>query len=332
MNYQNCGLPLIIMSKILELNPSTLTRFCQSQNLIPTLTQNTSKRNSRFSIKDTRQILRNYISSKIGVDKKVLSFYNFKGGTGKTSLCFQVSSFLSLCGFKVLVVDADPQGHLSSSLRIDPTEGNLTLFDGVINKINVERIIKNVFDGLDCIPSNLSLTRLETSLSNLPRREEQIKFYLEGVKKEYDYIIFDTNPNISHLNRNILTFSDLLCIVCETQPYSILGMQLLMDDLDDFFNRMKLDKPDILVIPNKYEDRMSSSLEAMTVLKKNWGDFLMQDFAVRKSEDFPKSARDKMPFGFFCRTNSIALEDVRDIVKHVIDLTKLENVKSKIGV
>ena len=316
---------MVIMSKILELNPSSLTRFCQSQNLSPSISQISSKRNSRFSIEDTQKILGHYVSNKVNVSKKVLSFYNFKGGTGKTSLCFHVASLLSLCGFKVLLVDADPQGHLSVSLGINPSDGSYTLYDGIINKVKANSIIKSVFCGLDCIPSNLSLTRLETSLSNIPRREEQIKFYLDDLKHDYDYIIFDTNPNISHLNRNILTFSDVLCVVCETQPYSILGMELLMEDLDIFFERMKLKKPEILIIPNKYEDRMSSSLEAMTVLKKNWENFLMKDFAVRKSEDFPRSARDKMPLGFFCRANSIALEDVRDIMNAIIELTKLAN-------
>jgi chromosome partitioning protein len=251
-------------------------------------------------------------------DKKVHAFYNFKGGTGKTSICYQVSTHLALCGYKVLVVDADAQGHLTVSFGFLDNLTLPTLYDGIANNRSHDSIIINIFDGLDLIPGNLSLTNIDVRLKELPRQEDVLKKYLAPLKAEYDFIIFDCNPSLSCLNRNILNFSDVLDIVCETHPYSVNGMKLMMDDLAIFYHHMETKPPQILVIPNKYEDRSSSSAEAMSVLNKYYSEYMVENFAVRKSEDFPRSARDQLPISFFCKANSIAFEDISDLIKILI--------------
>lgn len=327
--YNTCGLPMKLISLLSGLNPSTISRFVQAHELKPMGELN--KRNSRYSINNTRKILSDLYTSKHSPrrDKSVLSFYNFKGGTGKTSISYQIATHIALCGYKVLVIDADPQGHLSTSLGFNFNENYFTLYDGLINNIEPDKIIKNVFEGLDCIPSNLSLTRIEMKLNELPRRELRLEDYLTKTKDRYDYVIFDTNPTISHLNRNILNFTDILNIVCETHPFSINGLKLLMEDIKTFYENMKEQLPEIMIIPNKYEDRASSSLEAMTALSKFWGEYLMKDFAVRKSEDYPRSAKEQLPIGFFCKVNSIAFADIADIIKELIKRSEIKQEELK---
>ncbi len=75
-----------------------------------------------------RSIIKELVSLPSNIIKKRHSFYNFKGGTGKTSICFQLSYHLSIMGYKVLVIDADPQAHLSTSLGVMQNNNNLTLF------------------------------------------------------------------------------------------------------------------------------------------------------------------------------------------------------------
>ena len=249
---------------------------------------------------------------------RLMMFYNFKGGTGKTSVCFQVSTHLALMGFRVLVVDCDPQAHLSTSLGFDSTHENPTLSDVVMETVSVDRAIQNVYEGLDCIPSNLSLTRLEVILNDLPKREERLKILFEPLKDRYDFIIFDSNPTISLLNRNILVCSDIITIVCETQPYSLNGLKLLMEDMVKFFKNMQLVFPKILLVPNKYEDRSSNAAEAMTVLRKYYVEYMLVDFAIRRSEDVNTSAKLSLPLAFFVRSNSIAMEDFSDLIHSIL--------------
>ena len=313
------GVTQKIMAILSGVNMSSVNRYIASNEIKPL--PDSRKRNFRFSINDTRKVLNEFIASRnmVSDDKKVQAFYNFKGGTGKTSLCFQAATHLSLSGYNVLVIDADPQAHLSTTLGFACDENLYTIYDGIVSGITPNKIIKNVFPGLDCVPSNLSLTRIETKLNESVKREEQIGFYIESLKPKYDFIIFDSNPNISHLNRNILNACDMINIICETHPYSINGLSLLMDDISAFFNTMKIPVPEVMVVPNKYEDRASSSLEAMTALNQFWGKYLIPEFAVRRSEDFPKSARDQLPLALFCKANSIALEDVRDLMVEIIN-------------
>lgn len=305
-----------IMSEIARENPSTINRYILNNNILHLETG--TQRNLKYSIETSRDILKKYVVDRYNITKKIWAFYNFKGGTGKTSLCFQVSTLLALSGYRVLVIDADPQGNLSTSLGFDTTDSYLTLYDVVINAISPKEAIKNVFAGYDCIPSNISCSRFDMELSMKGRREEQFKLRLESIRKEYDFIFFDTNPNISYIIRNISVFSDLICIPCETQPYSINALSVLFDDMNSFFNMMGIQSPELVVVPNKYEDRYGTAAEAMTVLRKNFSEYIIPEFAVRKAEDFNIAAKEGMPLACIAKKNSIALQDIIELTYYLL--------------
>lgn len=321
------GLTQKAISRLSGLNHSTISRWLSKNNVMPIIKSREHEKNLRYSITDVRNLFNDMIFKDIPFNGcKVISFYNFKGGTGKTSICYQVSTHLALMGFNVLVIDGDPQGHLSTSLGFDNNHEFPTLADVVSGFVDLKDTIRPIYEGLDCIPSNLALTRLEVKLNELPKREERIKIILEPIKQKYDFIIFDSNPTISLLNRNILVFSDLLAIVCETQPYSLNGLKLLMEDMNKFYTHMEINRPELFVIPNKYEDRSSSSAEAMTVLRQFYEKFMVPDFAVRRSEDINTAAKTSQPLAFFARSNSIALEDITDLI-HALLMILNEHIK-----
>jgi len=318
-NLNNGGVTAKFMSMLAKVNQSTISRQISSLGLKQQA--ESSKRNCRYNVEDSRQVLTELVKQKhpIATNRKVHSFYNFKGGTGKTTICYQVATHLAVCGYKVLVVDADAQGHLTVSFGFVDNLDLPTLYDGLINNRSSDDLIINIFEGLDLIPGNLSLTNMDVRLREIPRQEDVLKRYMSHLRESYDFIIFDCNPSMSCLNRNILNFSDVLDIVCETHPYSVNGMKLMMDDLKTFYRYMEsANLPKMIVIPNKYEDRSNSSAEAMSVLNKYYNEYLIPNFAVRKSEDFPKSARDQSPISFFCKANSNAFEDISDLVSVII--------------
>lgn len=310
------GITQKTMSLLANISASTVSRFIASNDIAHYNTG--GQRYLRYSVEDTRNIIRNLSSFPEKIIKKKHSFYNFKGGTGKTSICYQVASHIALMGYRVLVVDADPQAHLSTSLGFSNDNDHFTLYDCITGKQDIKRVVRTIYRGLDCIPSNLSLTRLEGELNQLPKREERLSIELEVIESNYDFIFIDTNPTISILNRNVVTYSDIINIVCETQPYSLNGLKLLMEDLQKFYGYMQMQPKKINIIPNKYEDRTSSSAEAMTALRKYYHDFLKDDFAIRKSEDIVSSAKVSKPLAFFAKKNSIALEDIIELSHYII--------------
>lgn len=327
-NIREGGLTAKFISLLGNVNQSTVSRTLHSKKFgfEKSELKTNSKRNVRYSISQTRQILDGFVRKKHPISKnsKVHAFYNFKGGTGKTTICYQVATHLALCGYKVLVVDADAQGHLTVSFGYFDNLEMPTLYDGLINNRAIHDLVVTIFEGLDLIPGNLSLTNIDIRLREMPRQEDVLKRYMISLRDKYDFIMFDCNPSMSSLNRNILNFSDVLDIVCETHPYSVNGMKLMMEDLTRFYKIMENEKiPELIVIPNKYEDRASSSAEAMAVLGKYYGKYLIPNFAVRRSEDFPRSARDQLPMSFFCKSNSIAFEDISDLIKVIISKSEV---------
>ena len=322
--YNNCGMTAKFMAMLCKVNQSTIGRHIQSYDIHPL--PSSSKRNCRYRVSEIRKVLGDFVKSRhpIASNKKVHAFCNFKGGTGKTTISYQIATHLALCGYKVLAIDADAQSHLTVTFGFADNLKLSTLFDGLINNLSPEEIILNIFEGLDLIPGNLSLTNIDIRLREIPRQEDVLKRYIASLKDHYDFIIFDCNPSMSLLNRNILNCSDVLDIVCETHPYSVNGMKIMMDDLKNFYTLMQADQPEIIIVPNKYEDRSNSSAEAMAVLNKFYNEFLIPDFAVRKCEDFPKSAREQQPISFFCKSNSIAFEDICDLLRVIISKSSIE--------
>ena len=323
MKKSNILLTQRVMASIAKQDPSSINRYISSEEIMHEDTGN--KRNLKYGFGATRKILSKFISQRNKIEKKVHCFYNFKGGTGKTSLCFQLSSHLSLCGFKVLVIDADPQGNISTSFGFDIGSKYLTLYDIIIKKIPPQNAIKKIFDGLDCIPSNITCSRFDMDMIMMSRREEQIKIALSDLKKSYDFIFFDCGPYISFVLRNILVFSDIVNIPCETQPYSLSALRVLFDDIFNFFQTMQISFPIFNVIPNKYEDRYGTTAEAMTILKKNYENYLIPDFAVRKAEDFNIAAREMLPICCVAKRNSIALEDIIEFMWYMIHISSVKN-------
>ena len=299
---------------LIDIGQPRLSRYLA---LINSDNNHSNEKRRRYNIETTRRVIKELYSHKLVPDKKVQVFFNFKGGTGKTSLCYQAAIMFALYGFKVLAIDCDPQAHLSFSLGFNESYNDYkTLYDVIINKLPIKDTIINVMSGLDAIPSNLSLTRLEAPLNQMHNREKLLLKAIETIKSEYDFIFIDTNPTISTLNGNAMIAADILNIICETQPYSLKGLEILIDVVKDFSQVMET-TINYRIIPNKYEAKTVSSQESLGMLQTKYKQNLM-GVLVRKCEDINVSAKSRLPLIAFCNKRSIALEDIIDLTKELI--------------
>lgn len=311
-----------VIALISGITQSTISRYISTHNIKHI--SGTEKR-KKYSFNNARNIMKSLYSNDLIAEKKVQVFFNFKGGTGKTSLCYQTSTLFSLLGFKILVLDCDPQGHLSYSFGFNEEDDKMTLYDIIVNKIDIYDVIRPIYPGLDIIPANISLTRLELPINQMPNREKVLSRLLERVKKDYDFIFIDTNPTISTVNRNATLVADILNVVCETQYYSLKGLEILMGEIKDFSYAMEKNV-NYVIIPNKYESKTATSQEVLGALRKKYGSYVMESI-IRKSEDINISAKKKMPVIGFCNKRSIALEDILDLVREMIKCYTVNNKK-----
>ena len=165
---------------------------------------------------------------------RIIAIANQKGGVGKTTTASNLGIGLARHGKKVLLIDADAQGSLTSSLGIrEPDKLDTTLANILGRIVTAERvegedgIIKHE-EGIDLMPGNIELSGLEVSLVNAMSREMVMRSYVEGIKKKYDYILIDCMPSLGMLTINALACADSILIPVQAAYLPVKGLEQLI--------------------------------------------------------------------------------------------------------
>ena len=160
---------------------------------------------------------------------KVAAFLNQKGGVGKTTSVVNIGSGLAIMGKRVLIVDLDPQGHLTTFLGIDTNEIHTTIYDVLLGKAQPQESIvrqrlgaRLTIDGQDSrlamsvIPSHLDLAGAEIGLSLQPGRDSLLRKALEKISGDFDYVLIDCPPSLGLLSINALVAASQVFIPVQT--------------------------------------------------------------------------------------------------------------------
>lgn len=216
---------------------------------IPT---NTTKNGRRFIPPEgVRKILE---ERGFNFKKQNISFQIVKGGVGKTSLSFCVAVRASHYGARVLAIDLDQQGNLTSSLNIDAREKPVWL-NLIRDNISVEKTIVNLTSHLDVIPSSLNNSRLDIELTQSAYNlKDLIKDTISPIRDNYDLVIIDCPPAINKINTAVTCASDIVIIPVNPDPYAMDGLSYTISELNRVKKDFKLDF-DYRIVWNKYDAR-----------------------------------------------------------------------------
>lgn len=153
---------------------------------------------------------------------QIISILNHKGGTAKTTTTLNLGKALHLLGYKILLIDLDPQANLSQSLGIEDESETIT---EVFNQSSQNLPIRKIDEFFDLVPASLELSAVEPSLYTNIRSYLMLKKKLEPIQEGYDFILIDCPPSLGILTQNSLIASDKVLITVQAQYLALKGLE-----------------------------------------------------------------------------------------------------------
>ena len=201
---------------------------------------------------------------------RIIAIANQKGGVGKTTTAINLSASLASLGKRVLALDMDPQGNMTSGLGVDKDGVEKTVYDLIIGNVGIaECICENVLENLDVLPSNINLSAAEIELIGIDNKEYLLKEEVDKVKDRYDYIIIDCPPALSMLTINAMTTSDSVLVPIQCEYYALEGLSQLIHTIELVQERLNSTLEIEGVVFTMYDARTNLSLQVVENVKDN---------------------------------------------------------------
>jgi len=205
---------------------------------------------------------------------KVIAVVNQKGGVGKTTTSVSISSMLGEAGYRVLAIDADQQGGLSSGYGIRGKDREYTLYDIFSKDASMDEVIlPSRYYNVSVVSSNIALASVERDIITTIDDSEYhiLKKNIEMVKDRYDYIIIDCQPSIGIVTINALVAADMILIPVQCEYYAMEGFCRLTKILELIEERLEHRFEQIGILLTMFDSRCKLCDEVEKDIRENAG-------------------------------------------------------------
>jgi len=245
---------------------------------------------------------------------QIIALINQKGGVGKTTCAINIGAGLNKLRKRVLLIDLDPQAHLTYSLGIPAHELKNTVYELLKGTASLKETITER-NGLGLVPSSLNLSGAEIEFSGLAGREFLLKETLDGLNK-FDYVFIDCPPSLGLLTLNALTTAQKVYIPLQTEFLALQGMTKLLETITIVKKRLNKNIEIAGIIATRFDNRKNLNREVVEKIKEYFGDKLFNtlirdNISLAEAPGFGKTI-------FEYKSSSYGAKDYLDLCKEII--------------
>jgi chromosome partitioning protein len=203
---------------------------------------------------------------------QVIAFANQKGGVAKTTTTLNLGVAFQERGFRVLLIDLDPQGNLTMSQGLNPDSIERSMFDVLVHRIPIEEVIEK--REVDLAVSSIDLAGAELALSSQIGRERALEKALSPMRAHYDFVLIDTPPSLGLLTINAFVAATSVIVPVQCEYLSLRGLVQLENTLAMVRENLNPEVEITGILPTMFDKRTLHAREAVDILRENFGELV----------------------------------------------------------